>query len=148
MKATATTVEAYLEGLEPDRRAAISAVRDVMRANLPAGYEECIEFGMISYVVPLSRYPKTYNKRPLMLASLGSQKNHMAVYLMSIYGDEGERAWFEGEFRKAGKKLDAGKACVRFKKLDALPLEVIGQAMARVGVDEYLARYESGSARP
>lgn len=143
MKGTATTVEAYLAGLEPDRRAAISAVREVMRANLPAGYEECMDFGMISYVVPLSRYPKTYNKHPLMLAALASQKSHMAVYLMSIHGDGGERAWFEEEFRKAGKKLDAGKSCVRFKKLDALPLDVIGKAMARVGVDEYLARYEA-----
>lgn len=140
---TTTTVEAYLEGLAPDRRAAIEAVRDVMRANLPAGYEECMEFGMISYVVPLARYPKTYNKRPLLLASLGSQKSHMAVYLMSIYGDDGERAWFEEEFRRAGKKLDAGKSCVRFKTLDALPLDVIGRAVARVGVDEYLARYEA-----
>ncbi|MDO9020641.1 MAG: DUF1801 domain-containing protein [Deltaproteobacteria bacterium] len=139
----ATTVEAYLEGLAPERRAAIAAVREVILAKLPAGYEECMEFGMISYCVPLARYPKTYNKRPLMLASLGSQKGHMAVYLMSIYADEAERAWFEEEYRRSGKKLDAGKACVRFKTLDALPVELIGRAIARVGVDGYLARYEA-----
>jgi hypothetical protein len=138
-----TTVEAYLEGLAPDRRAAIAAVRAAIRANLPAGYEECMEFGMISYCVPLARYPKTYNKRPLMLATLASQKGHMAVYLTSIYMDESERGWFEEEYRRTGKTLHAGKSCVRFKTLDALPVELIGRAIARVGVDEHLARYEA-----
>ncbi len=136
-----STVEAFLAGLAPDRAAALAAVRAVILANLPAGYEERVEFGMIAYCVPLARFPKTYNKRPLMMAALASQKGHMAVHLVPIYMDESERARFEEEYRRSGKKLDAGKGCVRFKTLDALPLDVIGRTVARVGVEAYLAMH-------
>lgn len=135
-----TTVEQYLAALPADRRAALIAVRKVILRNLPDGFEEALQYGAISYVVPLSRFPKTYNGQPLALASLASQKSHMAVYLMNIY-DEASNRWFAAEYRKSGKKLDMGRACVRFKKLDDLPLDVIGRAIARTGADEFIDKY-------
>ena len=142
----AQTVREYLAGLPADRRAAISAVRKVIRDHLPQGYEEGLLYGMVSYYVPLSRYPKTYNGQPLAVASLGSQKGHMALYLMNVYGDRELERWFTAAFRKAGKKLDMGKSCVRFRALDDLPLEVIGQAIARTSVVDFIASYERSRA--
>ncbi len=139
------TVNAYLAKLPADRRAAIAAVRDVINANLPAGYEEKIQYGMISWCVPESVLPAkdVYNKQPLCLTSLASQKNHMAVYLLHVYGDQALRTWFETAYKKTGKKLDMGKSCLRFKHLDALPLELIGEAMSKVTVDRYVAAYRN-----
>ncbi|HSK01621.1 MAG TPA: DUF1801 domain-containing protein [Kofleriaceae bacterium] len=142
----ASTVDAYLAKLPAERRAAIAKVRDVVNANLPAGYEEGMQYGMISWHIPLSRFPETYNGQPLAIAGLGSQKSHMALYLMGVYGDPAIDAWFRGAFAKAGKKLDMGKSCVRFKSLDALPLDVIGETIRRVPVDELLAQYEDARA--
>src|SRR5688500_7905098 len=136
-------VDSYLARLPEDRRDAIAKVRDVINANLPIGYEEKIQYGMISWCVPESVLPAkdVYNKQPLCLASLASQKNHMAVYLLHVYGDKSLRSWFEAAYRRTGKKLDMGQSCVRFKSLDALPLEVFGKAMAKVTVDRYVAGY-------
>ena len=142
----ATTVEAYLDSLPPDRRAALEAVRAVIRANLPPGYQEGMQYGMIGYYVPLERYPVTYNKQPLSYAALASQKNYMALYLMCVYGSETLRQQFEADFARAGKRLSIGKSCVRFKRLDDLPLDVIGRAIAAVPVDQYLAKYEQARA--
>jgi hypothetical protein len=142
----ATTVEAYLERLPADRREAIAKVREVVNANLPAGFEEGLQYGMISWYVPLSRFPEPYNGQPLAVASLASQKGHMALYLVSVYGDPKLDAWFRGAFAKAGKKLDMGKSCVRFKALDALPLDVIGETIRRVPVGAFLAQYEDARA--
>ena len=145
MKSAAATVEDYLKSLPEDRRAAISAVRKVILANLPKGYEECMSYGMIGYVVPHRIYPAGYHcdpKLPLPFAGLASQKNHMALYLMTVYGDPATEKWFRRAWQAAGKKLDMGKACVRFKKLEDVPLEVIGQAIARVPVEKYIARIE------
>lgn len=136
------TPDDYLAALPDDRRAAIAAVRDTVNANLPPGYEEGIVYGMISWFVPRTRLAETYNGQPLCIASLGSQKSHMAIYMMSIYGDTGLRSWFETAFKQSGKKLDMGKACVRFKTLDAIPLAVIGEAIAKVPVETYVAIYE------
>jgi hypothetical protein len=146
MKSTAKTVDEYLKGLPADRRGAISAVRKVILANLPAGYQECMSYGMIGYVVPHSIYPKGYHcnpKLPLPFANLGSQKNHMALHLMSVYADSKIEQWFRKSWEAAGKKLDMGKACVRFKCLEDVPLEVIGQVIARTPVADYIARIES-----
>jgi hypothetical protein len=146
MKSSAKTVEEYLTGLPPERRVAISAVRKVILANLPKGYQECMSYGMIGYVVPHSLYPKGYHcdpKLPLPFANLGSQKNHMALHLMTVYGDTKTEQWFRRAWEKAGKKLDMGKACVRFKRLEDVPLEVIGQVIARTPVADYIARIES-----
>ena len=154
MKSTAATVEDYLKGLPEDRRVAINAVREFVLANLPEGYEECMSYGMIGYVVPHRLYPAGYHcdpALPLPYANLASQKNHMALYLMCCYGDPATMAWFQKSWRATGKKLDMGKSCVRFKKLEDLPLEVIGQLIARVPVKKYIAVVEkamSSASRP
>jgi hypothetical protein len=142
VKSSARTPAAYVKSLPAERRAAISQVRKVILKNLPKGYEETVDYGMLAYVVPLKRYPETYNGHALSIAALASQKNHMAVYLMGVYGSKVLATWFRSAFKKAGKKLDMGKSCVRFKSIDDLPLDVIGQAIARVSVDELLRFYE------
>lgn len=146
MTSKAQTVKEYLAELPADRRAAIEAVRAVIRKNLDKGYQEGMQYGMIGYYVPHKVYPPGYHcdpKQPLPFAGLASQKNHMALYLMCIYGSPQHEAWFRTEWAKSGKKLDMGKSCVRFKKLEDLPLEVIAQAVARVPVKDFLAHYES-----
>jgi Domain of unknown function (DU1801) len=142
VRSRSTTVEEYLEELPEDRRAVIAAVREVILKNLPRGYQETMNWGMISYEIPLERFPKTYNKQPLLYAALAAQKNYFAVYLMTICSGEQE-ASFREEFRKAGKKLDMGKSCVRFRKLDDLPLDLIGQVIARTSLEKYIAFYEA-----
>jgi hypothetical protein len=141
--AAVTTIDEYLASLPEDRRVAISRVRETVNANLPAGYEEGLQYGMIGWYVPLSRYPDTYNGQPLAVANLGSQKNHMAIYLTSVYGDPTLEKWFRDAYAAAGKKLDMGKSCVRFTSLDALPLDVIGETIGKVSVEAFLARYEA-----
>lgn len=146
MQSKATTVEQYLAELPPDRRAAIQAVRSVILKNLPKGYEEGMQYGMIGYYVPHSLYPAGYHcdpRQPLTFAGLASQKNHMSLYLMCCYGDPDEAKWFQQAWTKTGKKLDMGKSCVRFKKIEDVALDVVGQAVKRVPVKTYLARYES-----
>lgn len=142
VSSAAKTVESYLAALPAGRRAIISAVRDVVRKNLPKGYVESMGFGMISYSVPLSRLADTYNKQPLMYAALAAQKNYCAIYLMGVYGDGTNAKRFKEGFERAGKRLDMGKSCVRFKTLDDLPLDVIGETIAAVPVDEYVAIYK------
>ena len=146
MKSTAPTVEAYLAELPDDRRAALAAVRAVILENLPAGFEEGMQYGMIGYYVPLERYPETYNGEPLALAALASQKRHMALYLMGIYGDSAEDSWFRTRWESAGKRLDMGKSCVRFRRLEDVPLDVVGEAIARTSADDFIAAYERSRA--
>lgn len=146
MHSKATTVRQYLSELPPDRRAAIEAVRKVILKNLDKDYEEGMQYGMIGYYVPHRVYPPGYHcnpKMPLPFAALASQKNYMSIYLMCIYGVAEHEAWFRKAWTAAGKKLDMGKGCVRFKKLEDVPLEVIGEAVRRVPVKKYLAHYES-----
>jgi hypothetical protein len=146
VSSNAATVAEYLKELPGDRRKAITEVRKVIRANLPKGYEEAMAWGMIGYGIPLKRYPNTYNKQPLALAGLASQKNYMTLHLMSVYGDSESR--FREEYRATGKKLDMGKSCVHFKKVDDLPLDLIGRTIASVSVDEYIALYERAHGKP
>jgi hypothetical protein len=141
----AASVAEYLEQLPKDRRAAISKVRAVIRKNLPKGFAEQMAYGMIGYVVPHKLYPAGYHcdpKQPLPFACLGSQKNYMSLYLMSVYGDAEMAAWMREQFQARGKKLDMGKSCIRFKKLEDLPLDVIGEALSRVSVADYIQRTE------
>jgi uncharacterized protein YdhG (YjbR/CyaY superfamily) len=146
MRSEAATVDQYLDELPPDRRAAIQTVRCTILENLPAGYEEAMNWGMITYQVPLETCPDTYNGQPLMYAALASQKNHMAVYLTGIYGDDTTREGFLTEYRATGKRLDMGKSCVRFRRLDDLPLEVIGRAVAAFEVDAFVELVQSQRA--
>ena len=147
VKSGAATVEAYLAELPAERREAVETVRRTILANLPDGYEEQMSFGMIGYVVPLSRYPDTYNKQPLALAALASQKRHMAVYLNNVYGDPATLEWFTAAYAASGKRLDMGKSCVRFKRLADLPLDVIGETIARTSLDDFIAFYESARSK-
>ena len=149
MRSEATTVEQYLAELPADRRETIATVRSVILENLPDGYVESMNWGMIAYEVPLETYPDTYNKQPLMFAALASQKNHMAVYLTGIYTSDDARDEFEKAYRATGKRFDVGKSCVRFRKLEDLPLELIGETIEAMPVDRLIQRFEEsgGSAR-
>ena len=141
-KSKAKTVDEYLAELPEDRRAEIAIVRKVILANLPDGYQEMMQFDMNGYVVPLERYPVTYNGQPLMFAALASQKNYMSLYLMNICSDEAVEKWFVEGYKASGKKLDIGKACVRFKSLQDLPIDLVGEAIALTPVAGFIERYE------
>ena len=142
-QSSARTVDDYLAELSPERREAIATVRQAVLSHLPPGYEETMQFGMIGYVVPLERYPVTYNKQALQYAALASQKQYMSLYLMNVYGDPETEKWFTAQYRASGKRLDMGKACVRFRKPEDLPIDLVGEAIARTPVDEFIRRYEA-----
>lgn len=146
VSSTAETVEQYLAELPDERRDAIGEVRDVILDNLPAGYVEAMNWGMIAYQVPLETFPDTYNSEPLMYAALASQKNYMAVYLTSVNSDAETQDWFRERYLESGCKLDMGKSCVRFKKLEQLPLPLIGEVIARTGVEDFLDHYRASRA--
>jgi Domain of unknown function (DU1801) len=146
MQSKAKTVEQYLSELPEGRREAIAAVRKVILDHLPKRYEEVMQ-GMIGYVVPLERHPVTYNKQPLAYAGLASQKNYMALYLSNVYADEATAAWFKAEYAKTGKRLDMGKSCVRFRKLEDLPLPVVAKTIARTPVSEFIESYDNARGR-
>ena len=139
MKSRATTVKEYLASLPADRRAAIGAVLKTVRENLPKGYQESMNWGMISWEVPLSVYPDTYNGQPLAYAALASQKNYMAIYLCNVYGIPALRKELVAAFKAAGRKLDMGKSCIRFKKLEDLPLDIIGRMVAATPMSAFVA---------
>ena len=138
----AATVDEYLAELSEDRRAVVSTVRDVVLRSLPEGYREGMSWGMICYEIPLERYPDTYNKQPLGYVALAAQKNYYALYL-SVYQDPEGESWLRREFEKRGKKLDMGKSCLRFRRLDDLPMDVIEQVVASITPEQYIARYEA-----
>ena len=146
-RSEAKTVEEYLAGLPEDRREALAEVRRIILANLPEGYEEGMQYGMIGYAVPLDRFPDTYNGEPLGYAALASQKNYMSLYLNNVYGDAEMERDFRGRFAEAGKKLDMGKSCVRFKRVDDLALDAVAEAIRATPVDEFISRYEAARAR-
>lgn len=146
MQSKAKTVKEYLIALPSDRRKAIEMVRKIIKKNLPKGYQEIMQYGMISYVVPLRLYPDGYlndPKVPLPYASLASQKNYMSLYLMNVYGNQDIESWFKKEFEKHGKNLNMGKSCVRFKKLDDINLDVIGKVLAKTSVQDFTKIYEA-----
>jgi len=147
MKSNTQTVEEYLVEIPRERRKAIEKVRQTILEHLPKGYEEVINWGMITYQVPLEIYPDTYNKKPLMYAALANQKNHMSLYLTGIYMDEELNRDFEEKYRATGKRYDAGKSCVRFRKLDDLPLELIGESIQAIGLEEFIQRTKKLSTR-
>ena len=142
MQSKANTVKQYLNELPNDRKKAISIVRQTILENLPYGYDEVINWGMITYEVPLETYPNTYNGKPLMYAALASQKNHMAVYLMGCYMISEIRNEFEKAYKKSGKRFDAGKSCIRFKTIDDLPLDLLGKTIASMDVNEFIELVE------
>jgi hypothetical protein len=146
MQSKAKTVAEYLEALPSDRREALAAVREVILKNLDRDFEEGMQYGMIGYYVPHRVYPAGYHcdpNQPLPFAGLASQKNYMSLYMMCIYGDSRQLVQFRRDWAKTGKRLDMGKSCIRFKKLDDLPLDVIGKAIARVKAKNYIAICEA-----
>ena len=143
MKSKAQTIDEYLNDMPLQRRETLSAVRKIILENLPDGYEEVMNWGMIAYQVPLKVYPDTYNKKPLMYAALANQKNYMAVYLCGLYCIPGMKESFQKAFESAGKKLNMGASCVRFKKLQDLPLDVLASTIAAVDLKTFVANAKS-----
>ena len=143
MHSDATTVSDYLASLGDERRQAIAAVRDVILEHLPDGYDETMQYGMISYIVPASVLADTYNGEPLMYVALASQKRYMSLYLTNVYGDPDVEAWFTERYRATGKRLDMGKSCVRFRRLDDLPLDLVGEVVGRTPVAEFVEMYRA-----
>ena len=146
-KSKAKTVADYLRELEPERRALIETVRDTVNANLPKGYEEGLAAGMIAWQVPLSIFPNTYNGHALWYVALAAQKNYNALYLMGAYGDPRQQEFLRQEFKKRGKKLDMGKSCLRFKNLNDLPLDVIGEVVRTVPPETLMAMHEQAHGK-
>jgi hypothetical protein len=145
-----TTVAQLLATLPKDRRDALQAVRKVIRANVDSGYAEGLQYGMIGCFVPHRVYPAGYHcdpAQPLPYIGLASQKNHMALYLFCVYTSEQEQRWFCEAWAKTGKKLDMGKSCVRFRKLEDLPLDVIGRLVKRTPAKKFIAHYEAAIDR-
>ena len=143
---TPTTVESYLASLPEERRALVSALREAINAELPEGYAEGIQYGMIGWFVPHARFPAGYHcdpKHPLPFAGLASQKSGVSLHLTFLYGNEPETEAFVAAWKATGRKLDMGKACVRVKRLQDVPLEVLGATVAKVPVDAYVARYRA-----
>jgi hypothetical protein len=149
VKSDAQSADEYVASLPDDRRETVAAVRDVILRNLPAGYEEGMWHGMIAYYVPLERFGDTYNGEPLGLAGIASQKQYISLYLLSVYGDPEIERWFRREWEASGRKLNMGKSCVRFRRLEDVPLDVVGETIARADLDAYLERHRAvrGSAR-
>lgn len=133
---------AYLRALPEERREIISKLRKLILKNLPTGYKETMGWGMICYAIPLSTYPDTYNGQPLCYLALASQKNHLAIYAMCLDANSKKERRFREDFTKAGKKLNMGKSCIRFKTLNDLPLGVIKKLVAGTSVKEFIGIYE------
>jgi hypothetical protein len=146
MRIEASTPSEYLAALPPERAAVIAAVRAMVLRNLRPGFEETVRWGMLSYEVPLSRYPVTYNKLPLAYIGLAAQKQFYALYLMSAVDGGAVFRLIADWYRKAGKKLDMGKCCLRFKRLEDVPLELLGQAVASHDAEEFIAFMEASRA--
>ena len=143
VSSNAPTVDDYLAELPPERRSIVASVRDLVRRNLPEGYQETMNWGMISYEIPLERYPNTHNKQPLSYAALAAQKNFYTLYLNAAYQDANGKKRLEREFTKAGKKLDIGKSCLHFKQLEDLPLDVIAKVIGSTPPEKFIEIYET-----
>lgn len=141
-RSKATTVDAYLDELPPERRATGVALRRLIRTHLPKGYVEAMSWGMPSYEVPLSRHADTYNGQPLAYVAFAAQKNGWSLYLMGVHVDAAGEAALREAFAAAGKKPDLGKSCLRFRTLDDLPLAAIGELIASTPVADFIAKHE------
>ncbi len=147
MQYEATTVDGYINQIPEDRKDPISKLRQVILDNIPKGFEEGINYKMIGYYVPQSKYPDGYHcdpKLPLPFINLASQKNFIAVYHMGVYADKKIMDWFLKEYPKhSNRKLDMGKSCIRFKKIENIPYNLIGKLASKMTVDEWIATYEN-----
>lgn len=143
VQSSAKSVDEYLDELPEDRKEAMTRLRKLIKKNLPKGYRESIGYGMINYEVPLETFGDTYNGQPLCYIGLAAQKNHMALYLTNVYGNAAREKELREAFEKAGKKFDMGKSCLRFKKLDDLPLDAIASVVASTKPEEMIAKHEA-----
>ncbi len=143
----APTPEAYLAELPPERAGLVSRLRDLINANLPDGYVERMNWGMINWEVPSERYPDTYNAQPLVYAGLAAQKNYTALYLNCVYGSEERTERLKAQWAASGRKLDMGKTCLRFKRAEDVAEEVLAETIRSIPVDRFIAEYEAGRAR-
>lgn len=141
------TVKEYIDKIPSERKEAFNNLREVILENLPKGFEECINYGMIGYVVPHSTYPAGYHcspELPLPFIGFANQKNFIALYHMGIYGDSNLMNWFTSEYPKHAKyKLDIGKSCIRFKKMDDIPFNLIGELLTKISVTDWIKQYET-----
>lgn len=146
MQSNATSVEAYLADLPAERQAPMEQLRQVILANIPAGFQEGMGYGMLGFVVPHALYPSGYHcdpKLPLPFVSIASQKNNISLYHMGIYADSALLEWFVNAYPKHCKsKLDMGKSCIRFKKMDQIPYALIGELMQKITVEKWIEMYE------
>lgn len=146
MRIEADTVDDYLKKLPEDRQIAVGAIRDVLQKNLSSDYKECLSYGMIGYVVPHEIYPDGYHcdpKLPLPFINLASQKNFVALYHMGVYAQPDLLEWFQSEYAaRVPHKLDMGKSCIRFKKLDQIPLDLIGELAQKMDAQQWITLYE------
>lgn len=142
MHSDAASADAYLAQLPPERAEVIAPVCELVRTHLPAGYEETMAWGMVCWVVPLSRYPKTYNGQPLGYVALAAQKRYNSLYLMTVYGDETREQEFRTRWEAGGRRLDMGKSCLRFRSLDELDFDLLAETIAATPVEDYIALYE------
>lgn len=147
MKSSAKTVDEYLAQVDPEKRELVSRVREVVNQSLPAGYEETMDYGMISWSVPIDRFPDTYNARPLMYAALAAQKRYVSLYLMCTYSSDEKRHRFEERLRASGSKAGLGKSCVTFKRIDDLPLDLVAETIASTPIDEFVADYVAATSK-
>jgi hypothetical protein len=143
----APTPEAYLDELPPERAKFVSRLRDLVNANLPDGYSERMNWGMISWEVPSERYPDTYNGQPLVYAGLAAQKNYTALYLNCVCGSEERTERLKARWAASGRKLDMGKSCLRFKRPEDVAEDVLAETIRSIPVDRFIAEYEAGRAR-
>ncbi len=145
MQSKAVTVADYLAELPADRRKIVESVRKVVLENLDEGIEEIMQYGMIGYVIPHAIYPPGYHctpEQPLPYAAIAAQKNHFGLYMMFLYGNEQEEAWFRERWRQSGQRLDMGKACVRFRSIEQVPLDVVAAVFRRSTIRRYLTAVE------
>ena len=142
----AATVEEYLAEISEDRRGDVEAVRDLVLDNLPDGYVETMRWGMITYEVPLETYSDTYNGKPLMFVALAAQKRHLALYLTNVAFVHGGEEAFKTKYLETGKKLDMGRSCLRFKRVDDLAMDLIAESIRSMPPDEFVRQYEASRA--
>jgi uncharacterized protein YdhG (YjbR/CyaY superfamily) len=151
MQYDVNSIEEYIAAVPEDRKPVMEKLRKVILDNLPEGFEEQLSYGMIGYVVPLSRYPKGYHVKegePLPFISLASQKNHIALYHMGLYGKPEVEEWFVKEYaERVPTKLDMGKSCIRFKNPDHIPFDLVAELCQKMTVDEYIHAYETALKR-
>lgn len=151
MKIEANTVDEYISKLPEERQEPIAKLRNVIKQNLPEGFEECINYGMIGYVVPKTLYPDGYHcdpSLPLPFINLASQKNYIALYHSCVYADEELMNWFKNEYPKHSKyKLDMGKSCVRFKRMNDIPYKLIGELCSKISAKKWIEIYETNIKR-